>query len=135
MVMMLTSIDFWIVKNIVGRKLIKMRWWFLIDNQGNERWYYEYKGKKNFEIIPSYCRYHYPLPRQAGLLGTLYATPMVWGLFTVMNALTFAIFKTATTFICMIIALVQLWGFKNCKTAMYKRAKWLREKESKKLRN
>lgn len=45
MVMMLTSIDFWIVKNIVGRKLIKMRWWFLIDNQGNERWYYEYKGK------------------------------------------------------------------------------------------
>ena len=32
MVMMLTSIDFWVVKNIVGRKLVKMRWWFLIDN-------------------------------------------------------------------------------------------------------
>lgn len=44
-VLMLTSIDFWIVKNIVGRKLIKMRWWFIIDNEGNERWFYESKGK------------------------------------------------------------------------------------------
>ena len=75
MVMMLTSIDFWIVKNIVGRKLIKMRWWFLIDNQGNERWYYEYRGKIIFEMIPSYCRYHYPLPRQAGLLGYFVCDP------------------------------------------------------------
>jgi hypothetical protein len=36
MVMMLTSIDFWVLKNIVGRKLVKMRWWFIIDNEGNE---------------------------------------------------------------------------------------------------
>jgi hypothetical protein len=44
MVMMLSSIDFWVVKNIVGRKLVKMRWWFLIDNEGNERWHYEFRG-------------------------------------------------------------------------------------------
>ncbi len=44
MVMMLTSIDFWVVKNIVGRKLVKMRWWFIIDNEGNERWHYEFRG-------------------------------------------------------------------------------------------
>jgi hypothetical protein len=40
-----------------------------------------------------------------------------------MNALTFAIFKTATTTICLIIAVVQYWGFKNCKAAMADRAK------------
>jgi hypothetical protein len=44
-VLMLASIDFWIVKNIVGRKLIKMRWWFIIDDGGHERWYYESKCK------------------------------------------------------------------------------------------
>ena len=44
-VMMLVAIDFWVTKNIVGRKLIKMRWWFIIDDYGNERWYYESKGK------------------------------------------------------------------------------------------
>jgi len=47
---MLTSIDFWVVKNIVGRKLIKMRWWFLIDSEGNERWYYEFRGI-NYNLV------------------------------------------------------------------------------------
>jgi hypothetical protein len=47
-VLMLTSIDFWIVKNIVGRKLVKMRWWFIIDEKGEERWWYESKGKNSF---------------------------------------------------------------------------------------
>ena len=40
LVMLLSSIDFWIVKNIVGRKLVKMRRWFIIDNEGNDRWWY-----------------------------------------------------------------------------------------------
>lgn len=44
LVMLLSSIDFWVVKNIVGRKLVKMRWWFIIDEQGNERWHYESRG-------------------------------------------------------------------------------------------
>lgn len=44
-VLMLTAIDFWIVKNVVGRKLVHMRWWYIIDNDGNERWHYESKGK------------------------------------------------------------------------------------------
>ena len=43
-VLMATAIDFWIVKNIVGRKLVKMRWWYIIDSEGNERWYYESRG-------------------------------------------------------------------------------------------
>lgn len=49
--------------------------------------------------------------------GSLYLTPLVWLLFCVMNAITFAIFKTATTLICCLIGAVQYWGFKNCKTA------------------
>jgi hypothetical protein len=46
-VLMMSAIDFWIVKNIVGRKLVKMRWWYIIDNEGNERWHFESKGKNN----------------------------------------------------------------------------------------
>jgi hypothetical protein len=45
---MSTAIDFWIVKNIVGRKLVKMRWWYIIDADGNERWYYESRGNTEF---------------------------------------------------------------------------------------
>lgn len=67
MVMMLTSIDFWVVKNIVGRKLVKMRWWFLIDNEGNERWHYEFRG--NRFVFKDYLRHKFVILRQVGLLG------------------------------------------------------------------
>jgi Eukaryotic protein of unknown function (DUF846) len=119
LVLMLTSIDFWIVKNIVGRKLVKMRWWFIIDAEGNERWHYE--------------------SRECNLLfqdkmvfwGTLYLTPAVWLLFCVMNAITFAIFKTATTSVCMLIAAVQWWGFKNCKAAHERKQKIIARRKAK----
>ena len=44
-VLMTSAVDFWICKNIVGRKLVHMRWWYIIDNEGNERWHFESKGK------------------------------------------------------------------------------------------
>lgn len=35
-VLMLVAIDFWICKNIIGRKLVKLRWWYTIDNSKGE---------------------------------------------------------------------------------------------------
>jgi Eukaryotic protein of unknown function (DUF846) len=57
--------------------------------------------------------------------GTLYLAPLVWLLFCVMNAITFAIFKTATTAVCMLISAIQWWGFKNCKAAHERKMKIL----------
>ena len=96
-------------------------------------------GTLNLEVCSLLC--HLSLSLEANILfqdrlvfwGTLYATPLVWGLFTVMNALTFAIFKTATTSICVLIGLVQYWGYKNCKLAHERRKKLLVKKKSKKL--
>lgn len=90
LVLMLSSIDFWVVKNIVGRKLVKMRWWFIIDNDGNERWYYESKE----------CNHLFQ--DKMVFWGTLYLTPAVWLLFSVMNAITFAIFKVKAPFLFFI---------------------------------
>lgn len=50
LVLMLSSIDFWVVKNIVGRKLVKLRWWYMIDSEGNERWHYESRGKASLSL-------------------------------------------------------------------------------------
>jgi hypothetical protein len=93
--MLLSAIDFWVVKNIVGRKLVKMRWWFIIDNEGNERWWYESRTDVNLLFQDRMVFW-----------GTLWGTPAVWGIFSIMNALTFSIFKTATTGVCMLIAVV-----------------------------
>jgi hypothetical protein len=103
--LMLSSIDFWVVKNIVGRKLVKMRWWYIIDQEGNERWHYE---SKEVTLL---------FQDKLVFWGSLYLTPAVWLLFSVMNAITFAIFKTATTLVCVLIGAVQYWGFKNCQAA------------------
>jgi hypothetical protein len=38
LVMLLSAIDFWVVKNIVGPRLMMMQWWFIIKSCGKERW-------------------------------------------------------------------------------------------------
>ncbi|KAF0989762.1 hypothetical protein HZS_119 [Henneguya salminicola] len=40
-VLIVSSIDFWVVKNITGRFLVGMRWWNLIDDSGNSKWIFE----------------------------------------------------------------------------------------------
>ena len=130
LVLMLTSIDFWVVKNIVGRKLVKLRWWYMIDSEGNERWHYESRGKQEES-------YH----AEANILfqdkmvfwGTLMVTPCVWLLFAVMNAITFAIFKTATTVICACIGAVQYWGFKNCQKAHERKKILINKRKAKQI--
>lgn len=34
----LSAIDFWVVKNISGRLLVGLRWWSDYDEKGNEIW-------------------------------------------------------------------------------------------------
>jgi hypothetical protein len=120
--MLLSAIDFWVVKNIVGRKLVKMRWWFIIDNEGNERWWFEHRFEA--EIL---------FQDRMVFWGTLWGTPAVWGIFSIMNALTFSIFKTATTGVCMLIAIVQWYAFRNCEKAKERRKKFMGKKQKKKL--
>lgn len=47
--LMLCSIDFWVVKNIIGRKLVKLRWWYIVDDAsgGVEKWIFESKCNVN----------------------------------------------------------------------------------------
>ena len=41
LVMMLLSADFWVVKNVSGRLLAGLRWWSVVDEDGNVVWRYE----------------------------------------------------------------------------------------------
>jgi hypothetical protein len=35
------ALDFWTVKNVTGRKLVGLRWWSQIHDDGQEVWLYE----------------------------------------------------------------------------------------------
>ncbi len=40
-VLILSILDFWVVKNITGRKLVGLRWWNLVREDGTEEWVFE----------------------------------------------------------------------------------------------
>lgn len=39
-VVILSALDFWVVKNVTGRLLVGLRWWSDFDNEGKEIWKY-----------------------------------------------------------------------------------------------
>lgn len=43
---LLISMDFWTVKNVTGRLMVGLRWWNMIDHEGNSRWIFENKHAK-----------------------------------------------------------------------------------------
>lgn len=51
-VILLISMDFWVVKNVTGRLLAGLRWSNYIDDEGNSHWIYENKnaGKNQEEF-------------------------------------------------------------------------------------
>jgi hypothetical protein len=55
-VLMLVAFDFWISKNIIGRKLVKLRWWYTVDDAsgGVEKWMFESRAGKYIDNINSY---------------------------------------------------------------------------------
>ena len=40
-VLILSAVDFWVVKNITGRVLVGLRWWNEIMQDGSEKWVFE----------------------------------------------------------------------------------------------
>lgn len=44
LIILLVSMDFWVVKNVTGRLLVGLRWSNYIDNEGNSHWIYENKN-------------------------------------------------------------------------------------------
>ncbi|NP_001232938.1 uncharacterized protein LOC100572680 [Acyrthosiphon pisum] len=41
LIILLLSMDFWIVKNITGRIMVGLRWWNYVDDDGVSHWVYE----------------------------------------------------------------------------------------------
>lgn len=70
-VLALCAMDFWLTQNIIGRKLVKLRWWYMIDDStgGEEVWLFESKDRKSTLIIKVFdTRSLDSVPRQASVL-------------------------------------------------------------------
>ncbi|CAL8137394.1 unnamed protein product [Orchesella dallaii] len=106
-VVILLSLDFWTVKNIItGRILVGLRWWNYVDDDGISHWVFESrKGARAGGI---------PLERHV-FWGALNLAPLVW-YFQFWS--TFFIFRfqwTILVVLAMALSGANLYGYVRCK--------------------
>jgi len=104
-VVILLSLDFWVVKNITGRLLVGLRWWNYVDDQGQSHWVFE--SRKGARAGGR--------PRERRIFWTsLFVTPIIWILFLFTSVFTFG-FRWA---ILVILAIglngANLYGYIRC---------------------
>ena len=81
-VIILSSLDFWVVKNITGRLLVGLRWWSEIDRNGKEQWRFENPSEGRVVNAVDNAFFWF-----SQVLGTL-----VWGILFVLKVLTLGVF-------------------------------------------
>lgn len=82
LVSLFAALDFWVVKNITGRKLVGLRWWNEFQDDGSETWVFE-SYDSNFKPEKVNSSFFW----SSQILLTI-----VWLVFTVANLLTFRFF-------------------------------------------
>ncbi|CDW58671.1 Uncharacterized FAM18 protein CG5021 [Trichuris trichiura] len=100
LIVVVESLDFWVVKNVTGRKLVGLRWWNYVDDEGKDHWKYE-------------CR---PVILQPQLFWTgLVVFPVIW---CVLIALAFISLNWNWMVVCIFCSIMtgsNLFGYLRCK--------------------
>ena len=106
-ILVLSAMDFWTVKNITGRILVNLRWWSDIDEVGNEKWVFESNDdperKREIGATDSFVFW-------AGL----YLTPVAWGLFAFMDFIGFKFFWMYVCIMGFILSFTNTMAFYQC---------------------
>ena len=103
-VVILAAFDFWTVKNVTGRLLVNLRWWSEIDEAGEEQWIYESDdGKKPVGKTDSFVFWT-----------ALYAYPIVWVVFIMMDLMLFKFLWVNLCLICLTLSFTNASGYYYC---------------------
>ena len=103
-VIVFAAFDFWTVQNVTGRLLVNLRWWSEIDHLGDEVWRYESDdGSKPVGRTDSFVFWT-----------ALYAYPLVWMLFGVMEFFSFKFFWLILCCGCASMAFTNAQGYYYC---------------------
>mmetsp|Transcript_12872 Transcript_12872/g.21777 ORF Transcript_12872/g.21777 Transcript_12872/m.21777 type:complete len:165 (+) Transcript_12872:253-747(+) len=103
-VVILAAFDFWTVQNVTGRLLVNLRWWSEIDEAGEEHWVYESDdGSKPVGKTDSFVFWT-----------TLYAYPMVWAVFGLLDLMGLKFFWLILCSICFTLSFINAQGYYCC---------------------
>jgi hypothetical protein len=103
LVLFTCAVDFWVVKNITGRKLLALRWWTDLDENGDEAWIFESQEREN-----------HPADSNAFWASQAIAF-LFWAVLAFLNLLTLSLFWLMLDLIAATLAGANLIGYYKCK--------------------
>ncbi|XP_026812573.1 uncharacterized Golgi apparatus membrane protein-like protein CG5021 isoform X2 [Rhopalosiphum maidis] len=103
LIILLLSMDFWIVKNITGRIMVGLRWWNYVDDDGVSHWVYE---SRKHRVNSSEYRIFWA--------GLWYITGM-WILFFITSFFSINFKWMLLVCIALTLNIANLYGYIKCK--------------------
>ncbi|RWS25911.1 putative Golgi apparatus membrane-like protein isoform X2 [Leptotrombidium deliense] len=115
---LLISMDFWTVKNVTGRLLVGLRWWNIVDEDGNSRWVFENKyatdGDKNsFNLMENTP----PANTSDAQLfwSALILTPLLWFFLLLVTIFRLNVQWFMVVALALVLSGSNLYGYIRCK--------------------
>ncbi|XP_055343986.1 Golgi apparatus membrane protein TVP23 homolog B-like [Paramacrobiotus metropolitanus] len=106
-IVFLLSIDFWICKNVTGRKLVGLRWWNYVDDEGKSKWIYESrKPEEGKPVNPAELKIFW---------SALIIAQVVWGIFFFWKLISFDMRWLVLDCIANFLNGANLFGYLRCK--------------------
>ncbi|KAJ1928760.1 Golgi apparatus membrane protein tvp23 [Tieghemiomyces parasiticus] len=101
---LLLAFDFWTVKNVTGRLLVGLRWWNEVREDGTNVWIFESRDP-SIPVNATDSRVFW---------GTLYATPVVWGLLALFTLIRFNFEWLLVVIVAIVLSGANLVGYMRC---------------------
>ncbi|CAH1715575.1 unnamed protein product [Aphis gossypii] len=107
LIILLLSMDFWILKNITGRIMVGLRWWNYVDDDGVSHWVYESKkGSVQHRVNSGESRIFW-----AGL----WSVTGMWILFFITSLFSINFKWMLLVCIALTLNIANLYGYIKCK--------------------
>ena len=105
-VIILSAVEFWVVKNVSGRYLVGMRWWNGEEDTGKENWYFEstlnFMGDSEIDANVFW--------------GGMMISTGFWSVLLFVKMLSFSVFWGMLVFIAFSLNATNLYGYYLCRS-------------------
>ncbi|KAK6915700.1 Golgi apparatus membrane protein TVP23-like [Dillenia turbinata] len=104
---LLSALDFWVVKNVSGRILVGLRWWNEINDLGESVWRFESLDQESLARMNK---------KDSWLFWwTLYLTAAIWVALAIVSLIKFQADYLLVVGVCLTLSVANIIGFTKCR--------------------
>mmetsp|Transcript_46034 Transcript_46034/g.147193 ORF Transcript_46034/g.147193 Transcript_46034/m.147193 type:complete len:137 (-) Transcript_46034:964-1374(-) len=100
------AVDFWVVKNVSGRKLVGLRWWNETSDEGQSQWLFESLDETRLAALNS--------TDKKVFWYTMIATPVLWLVITLWTVLTIKVNYLIIAAVALSMNGANTYGYFKC---------------------